>query len=94
MFEKNDALNVTLGQALFGPRREKTMVSKNTGADQPAHPYSLISAFVFRFLERITSKLARSEISTILLVYVAEQAGLNLPLSEILKTGVLASRPI
>ena len=35
-----------------GPRREKTClrgVANNTGADQPAHPRSLISAFVIRF---------------------------------------------
>ena len=34
-----------------GPRREKTCLrgfSNNTGADQPAHPRSLISAFVIR----------------------------------------------
>ena len=39
-----------------GPRREKTCLrgfANNTGADQPAHPRSLISAFVIRFLERI-----------------------------------------
>ena len=51
----------------IGPRREKTClrrVANNTGADQPAHPRSLISAFVFRFLESITSTLTTSEIST------------------------------
>ena len=35
-----------------GPRREKTCLrgfANNTGADQPAHPRSLISAFVIRF---------------------------------------------
>ena len=32
-------------------------------ADQPAHPRSLISAFVIRFLERIISRLASSKIS-------------------------------
>ena len=42
--------------ASFGPRREKTClrgVANNTGADQPAHPRSLISAFVIHFLESI-----------------------------------------
>ena len=41
-----------------GPRREKTCLrgfANNTGADQPAHPRSLISAFVIRFLESIIS---------------------------------------
>ena len=33
------------------------------GADQPAHPHSLISAFVIRFLENFICKLATGEIS-------------------------------
>ena len=37
-------------------------VANNTGADQPAHPRSLISAFVIRFLESIICKLATGEI--------------------------------
>ena len=52
---------------IFGPRRKKTClrrVTNNTGVDQSAHPRSLISAFVFRCLESITSKLATNEIST------------------------------
>ena len=48
----------------------------------------------FRFLESIMSKLATCSFSTILLVYVAEQAGLNLALSETPKTGFIATRPI
>ena len=32
-------------------------------ADQPAHPHSLISAFVIRLLESIKSRLAMSKIS-------------------------------
>ena len=37
---------------IVGPRREKAclrLFANNTGADQPAHPRSLISAFVGRF---------------------------------------------
>ena len=34
----------------------------NTGADQPAHPRSLISAFVIHFLESTTSRLSTSKI--------------------------------
>ena len=52
---------------IIGPRREKTCLrgfAKNTGADQPAHLHSLISAFVIRVLESAISKLATSEIST------------------------------
>ena len=51
---------------LFGSRREKTCLrgfANNTGADQPAHPRSLIRAFVFRFFEMIICKLATDEIS-------------------------------
>ena len=46
--------------------REKTRLrgfANNTGADQPAHPRSLISAFVIHFLKSIICKLATSEIS-------------------------------
>ena len=85
----------TLG--LYGPRREKTCLRRfanNKGADQPAHPRSLISAFLIRFLESTISKLATSEISIFLLVPVAEQAGLNLNLSETPKTGFVETRPI
>ena len=37
---------------IIGQRHEKTCLrgfANNTGADQPAHPRSLISAFVVRF---------------------------------------------
>ena len=40
----------------YGPRREKTCLrgfANNKSADQPAHPRSLISAFVIRFVESI-----------------------------------------
>ena len=67
-------------------------VQTTEGADQSAHPRSLISAFVIRLLENFISKLATSEIS--MLVSVAEQAGLSLVLSGTPKTGFLASRPI
>ena len=53
-------------QKPYGPRREKTClqgVANNTGADQSAHPRSLISAFVIRCLERTICKLATGEIS-------------------------------
>ena len=66
---------------IIGPRREKTCLwgfANNTGADQPAHPRSLISAFVIRFLESSICKLATGEISIHLLVSVAEEPGLKL----------------
>ena len=50
----------------YGPQCEKTCLrgfGNNTGADQPAHPCSLISALIIRFSESITCKLATGEIS-------------------------------
>ena len=67
---------------------------RTTGAYQPAHMHSLISAFVIRFLKSIISKLASSKISVFLLVSVAELTGLNLALWETPKIGFVASRPI
>ena len=49
-----------------GPRREKTCLrgfANNTVADQPAHPRSLISAFVIRLLESTMFNLAIRKIS-------------------------------
>ena len=37
--------------------------ANNTGADQPAHPHSLISAFVVRCVDSIITLLAKSKIS-------------------------------
>ena len=63
-------------------------------ADQPAHPRRLISAYVVRLLETIISKLTSKKTSIFLLVSVTEEIGLNLALSDITKTGFLATRPI
>ena len=63
----------------------------NKGADQLAHPRSLISAFAIHELNRIVFKLAPSEISLFYLVSVAEKAGFCMILSETLKTGFVAS---
>ena len=43
-------------KSAIGPGREKTSLrgfANNKGADQPAHPRSLISAFVIRFFESV-----------------------------------------
>ena len=77
----------------YRPRCEISFANKK-GADQPAHPHSLISAFVMRLLESIIYKLDTSEISIYYVVSVAEQAGFGMTISETLKTGFLASRPI
>ena len=49
--------------------------ANNSGADQPAHPRSLISAFVICVLESTRSKPGTSEISV---VSVAEETGFSL----------------
>ena len=54
----------------------------------------LISAFVIRLSKSNISRLATSEISLFYLVAVAEETGLKFTLSETLKTGFLAKRPI
>ena len=81
----------------IGPPREKTCLRRfanNKGADQPAHPRSLISAFIICFLETTISKLATSESSIFQLVSVAEETGLSLPLLETPKTkGLVVMRP-
>ena len=51
----------------YGPRREKTCLwefANNTGAYQPAHPRSLVSAFVIRLLDStLICNLPTGEIS-------------------------------
>ena len=56
--------------------------ANNKGADQPADPRSLISAFVVRCLDSIISIDSVAEISRLLLASVAAQAGLCLAWSE------------
>ena len=50
----------------YGPRRKKTSLlgfANNKGANQPAHPRRLISAFVIRFLQSIIARFATSGMS-------------------------------
>ena len=56
--------------------------ANNKGADQPAHPRSLISAFVVRCLGSIISLYSIAEISRLKLASVPAQAGLCLAWSE------------
>ena len=58
--------------------------TNNKGTDRPAHPRSLISAFVVRSLDSIISLVSISAISRFSLVSVAEQADLNLNWSQTL----------
>ena len=77
---KTDVLETSFGQILYESHHEKTclmLYANNKGADQPAHPHSLISAFVVRCLDSIISILAISKISRLWLVSVAELAGLS-----------------
>ena len=66
--------------------------ANNTGADQPGHPRSLISAFVVHCFDGIISILAISKISRLWPVFVAEQAGLSLTWWQTPKTGFLVTR--
>ena len=66
--------------------------ANNKGADQPAHPCSLISTFVVRCLDSIILLVSISEIWSLYLASVAAQTGLCLPWSETPKTGFLVTR--
>ena len=66
----------------------------NKGTDQPVHPRSLISAFVVCCLDSIIPLVSISEISSLHLASVAEQAGLSLSWSQTPKTGFLVMRLI
>ena len=63
--------------------------ANNKGADQPAHPRSLISTFVVRCPDSKIPLLAVAEISRLSEI---EQAGLNLTWSKTPKTGFLMTR--
>ena len=58
---------------IYEPRPEKTCLmpyANNKDAYQPVHPRSLISAFVVRWLDSITSLVAISEMSRLWLATV------------------------
>ena len=67
------------------PGHDKTCLmsyANNKGADQPAHPRSLISAFVVRCLDNVMSLVSVTKISSLMLTPVAEQASWSLTWSE------------
>ena len=69
-----------------GPGHAKTCLMSyvnNKGADQPAHPRSLISTFVVRCLDSMMCILAVSKVSRLQLIPVAEQTSLSLTWSKI-----------
>ena len=64
---------------------EKTCLmsyANNIDTDQPAHPRSLISAFVVRCLDSVMSLVSVIKISSLVVASVDEQASLSLTLSE------------
>ena len=57
------------------PGHEKTCLmsyATNKGADQPAHPRSLISAFVVRWLNSVMSLVSVTKLSRLMLAPAAE----------------------
>ena len=63
-------------------RKRVMPYANNKGADQPAHPRSLISAFVVRCLYSVKSLVSVTKISSLMLASVAEQVSLSLTWSE------------
>ena len=57
--------------------------ANNKGADQPAHPRSLISAFVVHCIDSVMSLVSVTKISSLMIASVAEDAGLSLTWLEI-----------
>ena len=72
-----------LNSILFNVKNN--LYANNKGADQPAHPCSLISTFVVRCLDSVICIFAISKVSRFLLASVAEQADLNVTWSKIPK---------
>ena len=56
--------------------------TNNKGTDQPAHPRSLISAFVVRCLDSVMSLVSVIKISSLMLASVDEQASVSMTWSE------------
>ena len=81
-------ISATSWENLFKP------YENNKGADQPAQPRSLISTLVFRYLDSTIPILAKSKISRLYLVSVAEQAGLSPTWSGTPKTDFLVTAHI
>ena len=72
---KKGAITLKMGR---NARKPVWGFANNAGADQPAHMRSLISAFVFRFLQSNMCKLATGEILIFWLVSKAEKTDLSL----------------
>ena len=70
------------------------LYANNKDADQPAHPRSLISAFVVCCQDSVIPLVSIPEISSIYLASVTAQVGLSLPWSQTSKIGFLVTRLI
>ena len=57
--------------------------ANNKGAGQPAHPCSLISAFIVHCLDSVMSLVSVTKISSLMLASAAEQASLSLTWLEL-----------
>ena len=68
--------------------------TNNNGADQPAHPSSLISTFVVRCLDSIIHLVSISELASLYIASLTAQAGLSLTWSKTPNTGFLVTRLI
>ena len=82
---QNPCLPSVVPQNTFEPGHEKMCLmsyANNKVAGQSAHSRSLISAFVVRCLDSIISLVSISEISSLYLSSIAEQAGLSLTWSQ------------
>ena len=66
--------------------------ANSEGADQPAHPRSLISTFVVHCLDSIIPLVSIPQISSLYPASVTVQASLSLPWSKTPKTGFLVTR--
>ena len=68
--------------------------ANNKGADEPAHPRSLISGFVVHCLDSIIPLVSLLEFSSLYLASVTVQAGLSLPWSQTPKSAFLMTKLI
>ena len=72
------SLNIT---SIYVPHSRDILTllhANNKVADQPAHPRSLVSTFVIRFLESIITQLNSCNVLLLQLVSVAGRTGLSL----------------
>ena len=83
IYRPSNHIQATSWENLFTP------YANNKGADQPVHPCSLISTFVVCYLDGIIALVSKSEISSLYLSSMAEQAGLSLPWLQTLKAAFL-----